>query len=64
MKGVTFVMDDNDRRVAVQIDMKTLIARQEEIEDLLDVIVAESREEDEDISWDDAKNELRKSGML
>lgn len=64
MKGVTFVTDDNNKRIAVQIDIETLQDKQEEIEDLLDVIIAESRLEDEDVSWDVAKEELKKSGKL
>lgn len=64
MKGVTFVTDDNNKRIAVQIDIETLQDKQEEIEDLLDVIIAESRLEDEDVSWDVAKEALKKSGKL
>lgn len=34
------------------------------MEDLLDVIVAESKENDEEISWDDLKNQLKEEGKL
>lgn len=37
---------------------------QGEMEDLLDVIVAESKENDEEISWDDLKNQLKEEGKL
>jgi len=64
MKGVSFVLNDKNEKVAVQIDMKTLHRHQEEIEDLLDVIIAEDRKEDEDVSWEHAKLELKKAGKL
>lgn len=59
MKGVSFVTDDNNKRIAVQIDIETLQDKQEEIEDLLDVIIAESRLEDEDINWEVAKKGVK-----
>lgn len=64
MKGVTFVTDDKNKKIAVQIDLKTLGKHQDEIEDILDVIVAENRKDDEDISWNTAKKELKKAGKL
>ena len=64
MKGVSFVTNDKNEKVAVQIDLKTLEKHQEEIEDILDVIVAENRKDDEDISWPVAKKELKKAGKL
>lgn len=64
MKGVSFVMNDKNERVAVQIELKALTKHQEAIEDFLDAIIAESRKDDEDISWEDAKKELRKAGKL
>ena len=42
-------------KAAVQIDLKTLVRNQEEIEDFLDLIIAGSRKEDEYVDWDAAK---------
>jgi hypothetical protein len=64
MKGISFVTNEKNERIAVQIDMKLLEKHQEELEDLLDVIIAESRSSDEDISWDKAKKQLKKAGKL
>ena len=64
MKGVSFVTNDKNEKIAVQIDMKTLGKHQDTVEDLLDIIIAESRKDDEDIDWKDAKKELRKAGKL
>ncbi len=61
MKGVSFVTNDKNEKIAVQIDLKQLQRHQQEIEDVLDVIIAESRKDDEDVSWEDAKRELKKA---
>jgi hypothetical protein len=47
MKGVSFLMNEKNEKIAVQIDLKTINNFKEEIEDLLDGIVAESRKEEE-----------------
>ncbi len=64
MKGVSFVTNENNEKVAVQIDLKTLGKQRNAIEDLLDVIIAESRKEDGDVSWENATKELKKAGKL
>lgn len=64
MKGVSFVLNDKNEKIAVQIDMKTLERHQDQVEDLLDVIIAENRKSDEDVSWESAKKELKKARKL
>jgi hypothetical protein len=64
MKGVSFVTNDKNEKIAVQIDLKVLGKNQEEIEDMLDIIVAEGRKDDADVSWTAAKKELKKAGKL
>ena len=64
MRGVSFVTNDKNERTAVQIDMKVLQKHQQNTEDILDVIIAESREDDEDVSWEQAKKELKQAGKL
>ena len=61
MKGVSFVTNAKNEKIAVQIDLKQLQRHQNEIEDFLDVIIAENRKDDEDVSWEDAKRELKKA---
>jgi hypothetical protein len=58
MKGVTYITDDKNRKKAVVIDMKTLIQYDEQIEDLLDGIIAESRKDEPTIAWEDLKLQL------
>jgi len=64
MKGVSFVTNDKNEKIAVQIDLKVLSKHQDAVEDILDVIVAEGRKDDEDVSWQSAKKELKKAGKL
>lgn len=64
MKGVNYITDDKNRRTAVIIELKTIAQHQEEIEDLLDVIVAESRKDEPKKSWEDVKKAFKKKGKL
>ncbi|MDX2001128.1 MAG: hypothetical protein SFW35_01765 [Chitinophagales bacterium] len=64
MKGVTFLTDSNNKKIAVQIELKTLEKYTEEIEDLLDIIIAEARKDDPKRSWEDVKKDLRAKGKL
>ncbi len=60
MKGVSFITDDKNRKKAIIIELKTIEHHQEEIEDMFDVIVAESRKDEPKRSWDDVKKSLKK----
>jgi hypothetical protein len=62
MKGINYITDEKNRKKAVVIDLKTIEDQQEEVHELIDVLVAESRKDDEMISWEDAKKHLRKKG--
>lgn len=64
MKGVTFIRDETHNKRFVQIDLEELEKHQNKIEDLLDVIIAESRKDDEEISWEEVKTQLKASGKL
>ena len=64
MKGITFITDETHNKRFVQIDLEELEKHQNKIEDLLDVIIAESRKDDEEISWEDVKAQLKASGKL
>jgi hypothetical protein len=64
MKGVTFITDETHNKRFVQIDLERLEKHQNEIEDLLDLIISESRKNDEEISWDELKTQLKSEGKL
>lgn len=64
MKGVSYITDEKNRKKAVVIDIKTLEKYDDQIGDLLDVIIAESRRDEPTIRWEDLKKRLKKKGKL
>jgi len=64
MKGVTFITDETHNKHFVQIDLDELEKHQSKIEDLLDIIIAQSRKDDDEISWEEVKTQLKASGKL
>jgi hypothetical protein len=64
MKGIRYITDSKDKKTAVVIDLKTIEKYEDEIHDFIDVLIAESRKDDETISWEDAKAILKKEGKL
>ena len=64
MKGISYLTDSDNHKKAVVIDLKSITKNEEEIHELIDVLVAESRKEDALIDWDTAKKHLKKKGKL
>jgi hypothetical protein len=64
MKGVNYITDSKKRLKAVVIDIKTIEKHQEELEDLLDGIIASSRKGEPSSSLEDVKKRLKKKGKL
>ena len=64
MKGISIIHDTTNNKRYAQIDIETLEEHQEEIEDLIDVIIAESRKGDERIPLEDVIKELEEKGNL
>jgi hypothetical protein len=64
MKGVNYITDDSNKKVAVQIDLKLLEKYDEEIEDLIDGIIAESRKDEEKRPLGEVIKNLRRKGKL
>ena len=64
MKGVSYVYDSKLQKKAVILDIKTIENHPDEIEDLLDVIVAESRKDEPKRSWEEVKKTLQEKGKL
>ncbi|WKN40788.1 hypothetical protein [Tunicatimonas pelagia] len=61
MKGIRYLVDERQEKVAVQIDLKKY---GELWEDFYDIIVAESRKEEETVDWESVKKELKAEGKL
>ncbi|HKK87530.1 MAG TPA: hypothetical protein VJ917_01690 [Saprospiraceae bacterium] len=61
MEGIRYVTDENNKKIAVQLSFEVY---GEYLEDLIDGLIAESRKDDEKISFDDLTKELEKEGLL
>lgn len=59
MKGVNYITDEKNKKRAVVIELKTIEQHPEEVEDLLDVIIAESRRDEPKRNWEDVKKSLK-----
>lgn len=64
MKGVNYIMDDSNKKVAVQIELKVLEKYDEQIEDLIDGIIAESRKDEPKKSLSEVIKSLKQKGKL
>ncbi len=64
MKGVTFFKDTTHNKQFVQIELDKLEELEENWDDLLDIIIAEARKNDEKIDLADFKEELKRDGKL
>jgi hypothetical protein len=64
MKGISFVTNNKNEKIAVQIDLKSIEKHQEAIEDLLDGIIAESRKNEVRVPLSKVISNLKKSGKL
>lgn len=64
MKGISYITDRDSRRKAVVIDLKTLEKYDNEVADLLDSIIAESRSEEPALPWSEVKKRLKKRKKL
>lgn len=60
MKGVTFLNDETNRRRLVQINLRLIDGDAAKAEDLIDLLIAESRKDDEKLDWTDVKKRLLK----
>ena len=61
MEGILYVVDEKDQKRFVQIDLSI---HGELWEDFYDLLVANARENEESISYDVVKDELKKYGKL
>jgi len=64
MKGVTILEDQADKKRYLQIDIAELDKRREQIEDMMDGLIAEQRGGQPSITSDALEKKLRKQGKL
>jgi hypothetical protein len=64
MKGVTIIEDKASNKRYLQIDVAELDKRRDEIEDMIDGLIAEQRAGQPTISLEELEERLRKQGKL
>ena len=64
MKGVNYITNGDNKKVAVQIDLKLLEKYDDEMEDLIDGIIAEARKGEEKKTLQEVIESLVKKGKL
>lgn len=64
MKGVNYITDDSNKKVAVQIELEVLARYDEDMEDLIDGIIAESRMDEPKKSLNEVVKNLKRKGKL
>lgn len=65
MNPLTFITDETHNRRYVQIDLTEVAKKtEEELEDMLDIIIAEARKDDEKITLEDLEIQLKAEGYL
>ena len=61
MKGIRYLVDEKQEKVAVQIDLK----RYGQLwEDFYDAVVADARKDEETVDWEILKQELKEEDKL
>jgi hypothetical protein len=65
MEGVTILRDETSNKRYVQIDLELITNHDgEEILDLIDVIIAESRKDEETVTLEEVTADLKRLGKL
>ena len=65
MEPLTFITDETHKRRYVQIDLAEVAdINDEQLEDIMDTIIAEARKIDEKISLEELEKQLKAEGLL
>jgi len=64
MKGISFVTDGQNKKVAVQIELTVLERYDEQMEDLIDGVIAESRKDEQRTPLNKVIRNLKQAGKL
>ncbi|MDP2386901.1 MAG: hypothetical protein Q8M29_11055 [Bacteroidota bacterium] len=64
MKGISYIMDEHNKKKAVVIDYNLFKKHSEQLDDMLDIIVAEVRSEEQSLPFEKVMAHLKKKGKL
>lgn len=64
MGRIRYITDDNNNKKSLVIDLKDIEKHSDEVHDIIDMLVAESRKGEETVSLSNFKKELKTKGKL
>ena len=64
MKGVVIMTEEKSGKKIAQLDLSYLAKSKDDIELVLDFLIAEARKEEKNIPWSSIKKDLKKKGRL
>jgi hypothetical protein len=64
MKGLTIMTDESSGRRIAQLDLTLLSKNSARLEDVFDLLIAESRKDEKEFSWEDIRKDLKSKGRM
>ncbi len=64
MEAITILKNESNNHRLIQIDLDMLAGDQEQLEDVYDIIAIELRKNEENIPWEQVKQQLQQEGKL
>lgn len=65
MRALTFITDETTKRRYAKIDLAEVAEKDDDqLEEIMDIIIAEARKDDEKISLDELERQLKSEGRL
>ncbi|MBX3163422.1 MAG: hypothetical protein KF900_03000 [Bacteroidetes bacterium] len=64
MKGINYITNEKNQKQSVVIDLKLFKQHSEQLEDIMDIIIAEARKDEESVPFEKVLKSLKKKGKL
>jgi len=64
MKGLTIMTDESSGRRIAQLGLTLLSKNSAQLEDVFDLLIAESRKDEKEFSWGEIRKDLKSKGRM
>jgi hypothetical protein len=64
MKGLTIMTEESSGRRIAQLDLTLLSKSKTSLEDVFDLLIAESRKDEQEFSWEEIRKDLKSKGRI
>lgn len=64
MKGLTIMTEESIGRRIAQLDLTLLSKSKTSLEDVFDLLIAESRKDEQEFSWEEIRKDLESKGRM